>query len=532
MKDSLKSSIYMDFQMELHADVADDLGIDLSRESRCLRAVFVNQGFVAAQRWLEQYLLEPVQFGTYPDTHGKPRYSQLIDLFCDRRSGWIPGAARAYAHARQLVYSFRKLQDVQCLESDVDAMSKFKDRMVELRHPLSSDQHELCSALRERFNEFIPNDLCASYDPAAIAESAPPDIGPGASFEKRPKALRLEYFYDGRFSFPGAKFEDCGSASRAVCVPKDYTKKRLIFVEPASRMLMQKGLQAFLYEAARRCPLRNYVSFTLQEVQHAKLRRVGAASIDLSDASDYIDRRLVWLTLRDRPVLRSCLFKARGVATPDGVALGCFGTMGNATTFPIMTIFLACVLSIAEDEARARSAKIWRGGVFGDDIVCHEVVYGSVIGMLKRLGLKPNRKKSYVDKLFLESCGLDLYEGADVTPIKVKSLSNSGSADHARLIQYVNSLFTAGYWRTSDAVLSHLLEGFPHTSFGPYGMPDVIWSYVLDDCDGPWDRFLQERRPWLPRKSAKATENYDSEAQLSYWLLHGRRAADIVPEQY
>ena len=518
MKYTLKSSVYLDLLMGLHADVADDLGISLTREAEKVQRIITNGGLTQYFRWIEQKLESAVVLGVKPSS---VEYSELISLFLDDR-GWVSGGARAYAHARQILYLFRKLEDIQCPETDEAALSLFFERMREHSSSLTTAQRMLSLEL-SKIMPLLIDDLDLRNDFPA------PDIGPGASFEKRPHTERPEFFSDPRFRFRGAAYEQMLPASRACAVPKTWKRRRLIFIEPSSRMLIQKGLQAYMYQAANRYPLKKYVSFTSQKFQQNKLRKTGAASLDLSDASDHIDRRIVWIAFQRLPILRSLLFGARGKYEDSShEKFACFATMGNATTFPVMTFLLTCVVVLAESTIASRGRPVpWAGGVFGDDIVCHESVYGTVRCILGDLGLKVNVSKSYVLKLFRESCGLDLFEQYDVTPIKVKSLKTVNSDDWPRLLRYANALFIAGYWRASDVIVSEILSRWPKTTFGPVGAPDCIWSFTAATYDGPWSRDYQSRIPWLPTCPPELSESKDSESNLDMWLAHRRRPADV-----
>lgn len=523
MNTPLKSSVYVDLLKGVYADVADDLGLDLRRELEKVLRVWDNGGFKAAQRWTESKLESFVVQLKKPTS---PEFSGLFQLFfqCTEADG-LNLRVRAFAHARQLCYLFRKLEDDQCSETDQQALDAYWSRQDSMETPLTTDQLMLSRELA-RILPTLVEDL-----PHLEADWPAPDIGPGASFEKRLRSERPAYFCDSRFRFWAAEYEPTNLYSRACAVPKTWKRRRLIFVEPSSRMLVQKALQAFMYGAASRYPLRSYVNFHDQSFQQEKLRFPGAASIDLSDASDYIDRRIAWLAFSGLPRLRSVLFSARGRG--DGLHRNrCFATMGNATTFPVMTLLLTAVLVLCENEANLRLQRgglpaLWKGGVFGDDIVCNEVIYGSVVYILTALGLKINRSKSYVAGPFKESCGLDLLEGVDVTPVKIRSLATVTDDDFVRLCAYTNNLFTAGYWRASDVLLSEILRRWPKTTFGPVGAPDCIWSYTMDDYGpGRWSKPYQRIVPWRPNRKPLIDEVSDDPSNLQFWLAHRRRPSD------
>lgn len=519
MNQPLKSSCYEDLLRELHADIAADLGIDLRRESQKVCNVLRSSGLIAAIRWLE-VKLDPLVMGFRPLV--TPEYSELSSAVFPSDRG-VP-AWRAYAHARQLYALFRKLEDVQCSETEEYALSAFWMRQAEMSRDLTTAQVQLASELSKEIAYLIPD-----FPYGADAFPAP-DIGPGESYEKRPRSARIEFFCDPRFSFSGAQREPTIRLSRACAVPKNWKRLRLIFIEPSSRMLVEKALQGWLYDAAGKYPLGRYVNFADQTSQHVRLLKPESASIDLSDASDWIDRRIVWLAFARRPLLRSLLFGSRAIGDSTGKRFSCYSTMGNATTFPVMSLLLAAVTRLCESQARRAGAKLWTSGVFGDDIVCHEVIYGSVTGVLCDLGLKVNAAKSYVCSPFKEACGLDLVEGHDVTPIKVKSLHTDTHTDWSRLVAYANALFTAGYWRAADVLVSEILGRWPKTSFGPVGEPDCIWSPSANSIDGPWYSDWQRSVAWMPhvlvgRLSSKHTM---TEAQLQMWLAHRRCAVDAA----
>ena len=518
MNQPLKSSCYEDLLRELHADIAADLGIDLRRESQKVCNVLRSSGLVAAIRWLE-LKLDPLVSHFQPLDH--PEYSDLSRLFFDPEHR-VP-AWRAYAHARQLHAVFRKLEDVQCLQTPDEALAEFWMRQSEMVRSLTTAQMQLAAELSNEIAYLIPD------FPYKADDFPAPDIGPGASYEKRPRSERIEFFCDPRFSFDQAEPEPMIRLSRACAVPKTWKRMRLIFVEPSSRMLVQKALQGWIYTAAGRCPLGRYVNFTDQSAQHARLKRPGSASVDLSDASDWIDRRIVWLAMAKRPLLRSLLFGSRAVEDASGRKFACYSTMGNATTFPVMSLLLAAVCRVAESQARARGAKPFTSGVFGDDIVCHEVVFGSIVCILRDLGLKVNTAKSFVCQPFKEACGVDLYDQHEVTPVKVKSLHTGTPSDWRRLVAYANALFTAGYWRAADVLVSEVLARWPKTSFGPVGEADCLWSTTLQDFDGPWLRDYQRRGAWAPHSlTVRVSRKSDTPAQLSMWLAHRRSAVDAA----
>jgi hypothetical protein len=528
LKPSQNSLIHADILREIHADIAATLGIDLSKECAKALRILETRGLAALNDWFGLRLAF-VENGLRPKS---PEYSQLFEL-CgpfekDDERSVSHAEATAFACARQLLHLFRKTSDAPCLQTEEEALAAFKERQASHEIPLSTDQYQLA--------EEISKELFAILDDCNVSDLVC-DVGPGASFEKRPHADRV-LKHDARYSsiaFYGSEPEEVGRLSRWCAVPKTYKSHRLIFIEPSSRMLVQKALMSWLYDQAATYPLKSHCNFEDQSFQHRRMRRDDACTIDLSDASDHIDRRVVWRAFRRHPRLRALLFGTRSIACDNGMRFTAYSTMGNATTFPVMTYILTAVCRIAISQVRAREPREGRrmrlhAAVFGDDIVCSEVLAGSVRCVLGSLGLRVNAVKSYTRKNFKESCGLDLYGRYDVTPIKLKNLVDINPTTHSRWLAYANSLFQRGFWRASDVLVSHILSRYPKTAFGPIGTPDCIWSFTIPEPEGMWDRDYQRYVPWTPRSRRVATQSYDCEAMLDYALAHGRRVVTTLAD--
>lgn len=509
-----KSSIYMDFLREIHRDIALRTGISLEKETVKALRVLKTRGIVSLIEWFERKLESFVISGVRP---ASVEYSSLMAAAGDWstcRPDVTLEQAEAYASLRLLYFVFRKLTAVPCSESDDSAYEKFKERQLSMVAPLSPSQWMLADEISKELSELIPD-----VDLNALV----PDVGPGASAEKRRRQDRVEYSYLRVLRFNGSSHEDPGPVSRACAVPKTYKRRRLIFIEPSSRMLVQKALQAWLYAQASRYPLKGHVSFDDQGFQRQALAFSDAATIDLSDASDYIDRRVMWLCLRRHPTIRAIAFSSRSSYTDRGDMIRCFSTMGNALTFPLMTLLLVCVCRICESNPRVR---VWRSRVFGDDIVCSNVIAGSVRCVLTDLGLKVNASKSYTGKPFLESCGRDIFGRFDVTPVKIKDLSVVSASDWSRVLDYANGLFVAGYWRSSDVLVSELLARWPKTAVVRISENTGLKSFVAHSDEGVWRKDWQAYVPWKPKGIEDSCESHDSLAMLDYFLAHGKRVTD------
>lgn len=200
--------------------------------------------------------------------------------------------------------------------------------------------------------------------------------------------------------------------ARASAVPKNRKSARLVASECASSMFAQLGvMRAFdsrLCKIWRKVPIRN------ADIHRAFLRRDSVATLDLSDASDYISMDLAnailppdWATL-----CNGC--RSQVVLTPDGEAtrLSTFAPMGNGFCFRTLSLICAGILAVTCDYP-------WSD--FGDDMICHRKDVPAVTMGLEACGLRLNASKSCYGR-YVESCGDEVFDGVLVTPLKLKRL--------------------------------------------------------------------------------------------------------------
>lgn len=513
---SLDSAMALVQSVHLDAELA--LDISLQKEMAKLARVYMSRGLASSISWLETKLA----WALNPKIEvACPEYSELRALAFALPSDELPHskAITAFAYARQIVACLRKTLDLPCRETQEESLVSWRLRNNEIQ-PLTWEQVYLADLLAEELRVLIPQDV-------TLADLFP-ESGPGAVSEKRSQHDRtLNYSING-LGFRGAIHEKAGK-SRPIAVPKTWTKMRLIMAEPSSLMLAQKSLQKWLMSQAHSSPMYKYCRFEDQEFQRSKLRREGVASIDLSDASDRVNRLLVWRAFKDRPVLRSFLFQARSQETIDGDRIAMFSTMGNATTFVVMTYLLTAVCRVAESECMHRKARVIRSSVFGDDLVVDQVIYGSVVNLLMKLGFSVNQQKSYCVGDFKEACGLDLYRAEDVTPIKVKSLTAATRQDFDRLLAYCNAFFLRGMWRAARTI-QQIMDQKWSVSIGYIGARDVLVSFSCNTIlNGKWRKAWQTYIPRLPRDTKAQLDSFDCESTLDYWLANGYRPVDVVP---
>jgi hypothetical protein len=258
--------------------------------------------------------------------------------------------------------------------------------------------------------------------------------------------------------------------AKLMAVPKTIKTPRLIAAEPTSLQWCQQSIRDFLYTRVRRSCIGAFVDFCRQdangslalEASHTK----GHGTIDLSSASDRISCWLVERLFRRNPSLIDALRATRSLYVeqeicrdlPRHLRLRKFSTMGNAVTFPVQSlVFLSvCLGSLFYVRGLTVSARALEAlgcdtvRVFGDDLIVPEDCAGATIDALHALGLRVNPDKTFLEGNFRESCGVDAYDGKNVTTISI--LDAPMKAKPGTVVSSVdvhNNLCSGGMYRTA-----------------------------------------------------------------------------------
>lgn len=256
--------------------------------------------------------------------------------------------------------------------------------------------------------------------------------------------------------------------AKLIAVPKDSKGPRLICVHPAESIWIQQGLRRELERVItlrRNHPgpwPRNHVNFDDQSVNgriallSSKSRRY--ATLDLKEASDRIAEPLVQILFGRVYKYFGCC-RAQKVTSKDYPLkdISCYAPMGNATTFPVQSLvfWAICVASLQRQRFHQPNAVF----VFGDDIIVPSECAEVVIRDLESFGLLVNRSKSFYRGAFRESCGVDAFNGVDVTPIKWKTTLNAGHVTGMQsLSDIAMRLRKAGYENAASVCYSILRE--------------------------------------------------------------------------
>ena len=301
-----------------------------------------------------------------------------------------------------------------------------------------------------------------------------PSHGPGAS--TTPKGVpwttwysQIEhcYRYDDYFSLymsaeaaihRPAPENGCIKAN-LIAVPKDSRGPRLICVHPSESIWVQQGLRVQIERAisqrrSHRGPWPSgHVFFDDQSVNgrisllSSKSRQY--ATLDMKEASDRISDPLVQILFGRKYKWFGCCraqkyhVKDARMGIPDG-DIHSYAPMGNATTFPVQSlVFWAICVASMQSRGFHQPNSVF---VFGDDIIVPSVEAPRIIEDLESFGLLVNRTKSFWRGGFRESCGVDAFNGIDVTPVRWKTrLDAEGLSGLQSLSDIAMRLRIAGY---------------------------------------------------------------------------------------
>lgn len=298
-------------------------------------------------------------------------------------------------------------------------------------------------------------------------------------------------------------------------VPKTAVTHRAIAVEPLLNGFLQKGTDLYMRSRIKRFG----IDLRDQKVnqQMARLGSLddsenGFVTIDLSSASDSISIGLVrsllpsdWFHFLSE--IRSESYSINGKVFPYHK----FCSMGNGFCFPLETLlFVACCFACGCGKAGTDFS------VYGDDIIVRKKYALEVLWLLKVMGFKANKRKTFLQGPFRESCGADWFEGKDVRPYtldyKLDSVENIFKALNLMRRNDNTTMFFS-------SIRSILLDSIPYQFrfIRPYpGNANTgIDNWGDEYLSSPHCRWIKPRQCWSwkeLRLSAVRDKTYDSHA--------------------
>lgn len=261
-------------------------------------------------------------------------------------------------------------------------------------------------------------------------------------------------------------------SARLLAVPKTLKGPRLIASEPIAHQFIQLGLMKWLRQGLPR-PLRASIDFLDQTPSRRMCLEASKgddyATVDLSAASDRLScwtvermfRAHQWLLLALHASRTRTLVNATGVGERFHLKLRKFAAMGSGVTFPVQSVCYAiiCAAALAYEEkipvrkGRGLTRLFRRFRVFGDDIILPSHALPALALLLTHLELKVNVLKTHYSGRFRESCGMDAYDGFDVSPLYLRDLELRDSADGlVSWVDVLNNAYSKGLWSLSDTM--------------------------------------------------------------------------------
>lgn len=280
-------------------------------------------------------------------------------------------------------------------------------------------------------------------------------------------------------------------APELTLVPKNLDSYRVIFPEDVYMSYYAHGALEGLRRMLKKNGTAQFINEHDQSINR-EFARIGSttgewATIDMSSASDSIPKCYAFTMLPPwfRRVLGPYLSEHFRYVNKGGTIsekkLFTLLTSGN----PMTWLFESCwFLAIARAAAVMCGCKKPNHAVFayGDDLVVRREYYECTCELLECLGHTVNRRKSYGNGLFRESCGGWYYNGTDITPIfwPRRCVSNDVTERYSVLVSLQHRLVDfpcANAWIVEQIRLLY---------------PDVTVSAIGWESDDIWDSSVDE----------------------------------------
>lgn len=228
--------------------------------------------------------------------------------------------------------------------------------------------------------------------------------------------LKALYRYYG-FNIPRLVYCD---SNRVELVPKNWKTDRTIACEPEGNLPLQLAFDTYAKRRLRRFGIDLRDQSANQDAAKKASIDNGLATVDFKAASDTISLNAVaWVFPPDWFKYLSDVRSPRYRGVFGEGTYHKFSSMGNGSTFTIETILFAAA-------CHAVGSKNYL--VYGDDVIIEKELFPEYQRLTRFLGFTINAEKSFIDGPFRESCGLDAFNGLDVTPAYIRQLDRRKSS--------------------------------------------------------------------------------------------------------
>jgi hypothetical protein len=352
---------------------------------------------------------------------------------------------RSVSALRQICFLFYKLE----VTYDKSITDRFIDEFVDLDQSLPEEGSFDCTfdpVLRQA-RALIERVLCSEDFKDIVPHHGPGSVSTGESSVRKSRlgryypALESVFPFWEYFRFNATHVCDTYdkpptqaslACAKITLVPKDSRGPRIISMEPLEIQWIQQGIKDKLYKCIESHPLtRGFVNFTDQGVNRGLAMQSSIdgklCTLDMKEASDRVSLAL-FKALYERSPLYEPAIASRSPLTrlPNGRKLKMrkFAPMGSALCFPVeaLTFWSLAVSHAVVDLGVPWLQAIRSVWVYGDDLIVPVEWYDSLPDCFAKYALKFNELKccTSTEHPFRESCGLDAFEGHDVTPIRIK----------------------------------------------------------------------------------------------------------------
>lgn len=285
-------------------------------------------------------------------------------------------------------------------------------------------------------------------------------------------------------------------------VPKKSTSRRACAKEPSLNGFYQLGVSPWLRKRLlRRAGIDlQHGQNTHKQVACSSSKDGRFATIDLSSASDTVCKSLVklllpeqWFRLLDS--LRSHATRVSG----KWCHLEKFSSMGNGFTFELETLIFWALAAEASDAPWGYDSE--KGVlVYGDDIIVRSEAASDVIAVLRFCGFTPNKRKTFTDGPFRESCGGDFFGGVSVRAHYLEELPYEPQhwialANGLRRMAD-NSPSSDGRWDRLRRAWFRCLDFVPVSIRACRG-PQELGDSVIHDDESRWQTRWRSSRRWI-----------------------------------
>jgi len=536
----LVEAVYIDACTKCIADVSDlrDLGTLRSRvekEGFSFLTITLPQFCRDFERSLENRRIDSTSFQGFRKLGSIPAFLRgMISLIFNQETGRIydelhEDTPTIIEGVRQICLLFKKIEVACTPEREYATLASFKE---------TEQSFETFSVPREARDDFnrVAFVLWSRMLLGIKLEQCAPRHGPGATAEGISGNQKYTWqFWNDRLEpyFPiiGNGYPlglppdseelkkltvlpvDQEHPVKVVLVPKTLKSPRVIAVEPVCMQFVQQGIRNVLYDAIESYPTTaGHVNFRDQSINQKLAMTASStgllATIDLSDASDRVPRDLALGMFDSNPDLRDAIDSCRSTSAilPSGEIISPlrkFASMGSALCFPVeaMYFYTICVVALLQ----ANNLPVTYGNcfkvsrdvhVYGDDIVVPSANAVIVLDYLHKYNCRVNLNKTFVSGSFRESCGIDAYDGKDVTPLYIRRERPENKQQADRLVSWVetgNLFYRKGYWRTTSLIFHFVERTLGHSLPYVSETSPVLgrFSYLGYQTINRWNRSLQ-----------------------------------------